>query len=100
MITRILVGRAITSKTAEKFLAAVLGLRNQEEVNNSKNSETDYLRVRASKVNTRPQVTESFKCTERGDNSSSKKRFLQNLLVFTRRKLLPRNLNYQSSCGS
>ena len=40
-------------------------MRNQEEVNNSETSETDYLRVRASKINTKPQA----KCTERGENS-------------------------------
>ena len=59
-------------------------MKNQEKVKNSKTSETDYLMVRALKIIARPQATEYLKCTEREDNSSQAKCFLQGLLVFTR----------------
>ena len=92
--------REITSKTADKFFGCGQLLRNQEEVSKSKTFETDCLRVRASKINARPQGTESVKCTEKEDNSSQEKSSFKNFRSSLERKLLQRNLNYQSYCGS
>ena len=63
------------SKNSRRAIGCEQLLRNQRKVNYSKNSETDYLRVQAMKINARPQCTESPICTEREENSSQDKRF-------------------------